>query len=71
MGFKEYMDSQGRFITQAEADARVAEMQRTRQMLLNRLEYEREQKELQEARIAAAHDEDAAAAASKKKKKAN
>ena len=69
MGFKEYMDSQGRFITQAEADARVAEMQRTRQMLLNRLEYEREQQRLQQAKIAAAHEEDAAA--SKKKKKAN
>ena len=58
--FKEYMDRQGKFITQAEADARVAQMQHTRQALLERLEYERQQMQARKARIAAAHEEDAA-----------
>ena len=72
MGFKEYMDRQGKFITQAEADLRVAQMQHTRQVLLQRLEYERQQEAARKAQIAAAHKEDAAAqaaavASSKKK----
>ena len=66
MGFKEYMDRQGKFITQAEADARVAQMQHTRQTLLERLDYERQQEQARKARIVAAHAEDAAQAASKK-----
>lgn len=37
MGFKEYMDRNGKFITQAEADNMVMEMQRTREELFNRL----------------------------------
>lgn len=65
MGFKDYMDKQGKFITQTEADARVAEMQHTRQVLLHRLEYERQQQEARQAQIVAAHEEDAVA---KKKK---
>ena len=59
MGFKEYMDNQGKFITQAEADARVAQMQHTRQVLIKRLDYERAQQQARQARIAAAHEEDA------------
>ena len=63
MGFKEYMDQQGKFITQAEADLRVAQMQHTRAVLLERLEYERQQEAARKAQIAAAHKEDAAAQA--------
>lgn len=37
MGFKEYMDRNGKFITQTEADNMVMEMQRTREELFNRL----------------------------------
>lgn len=37
MGFKEYMDSNGKFITQGEADRMVMEMQRTREELFERL----------------------------------
>ena len=59
MGFKEYMDRQGKFITQAEADMRVAQMQQTRQALLERLDYERQQEQKQKELIAAAHKEDA------------
>lgn len=58
MGFKEYMDQQGKFITESEANARVAEMQQTRQRLMERLEYENQQREKQQARIAEAHAED-------------
>ena len=38
MGFKEYMDRYGKFITQADADARVEEMHRVREALLRRLD---------------------------------
>ena len=41
MGFKAYMDSFGRFITQAEADLRVEEMTRMRQDLLKRIEFDK------------------------------
>jgi len=37
MGFKEYMDRNGKFITQTEADNMIMEMQRTREELFNRL----------------------------------
>ena len=60
------MDQQGKFITQAEAEARVAEMQHTRRVLLQRLEYEREASAASQARLAAAHQEDLQDAAAKK-----
>jgi len=37
MGFNEYMDNQGKFITQAEADTRVAQIQYTRKVLIRAL----------------------------------
>lgn len=59
MDFKEYMDNQGRFITQAEADARVAQMQYTRKVPIERLDYERTQQQARRTSIAAAHEVDA------------
>lgn len=41
MGFKTYMDSFGRFITQTEADLRVQDMTRMRQDLLKRIEFDK------------------------------
>ena len=57
MGFKEYMDQNGRFITEAEADERVEEMRRVRESLLHRLEYEREQANKQHDILVQAHNE--------------
>lgn len=45
MGFKTYMDSTGRFITQAEADERVEEMKNMREDLLHRIEFDKQMKE--------------------------
>ena len=44
MGYKEYMDTYGKFITQAEADQRVYQMQRMRQDLMARLEHDKQVK---------------------------
>lgn len=71
MGFKEYMDKNGKFITQAEADARVEEMRQVRLALMERLEHQREHEMAYKSAIAQAHEEDAkdAAAGGKKAKK--
>lgn len=57
MGFKEYMDNTGKFITEAEADARVQEMKRVRESLLNRLEYEQKLAQKQHDKVVKAHNE--------------
>jgi len=41
MGFKTYMDSMGRYITQKEADYRVEEMKKMRADLLRRVEFDK------------------------------
>ncbi len=41
MGFKEYMDRSGKFITDADVQARVAQMQQSRSELLYRLHRDR------------------------------
>lgn len=58
MGFKEYMDQNGKFITEAQADARVEEMKRVRESLLQRLDYEQRQAQKQHDKIVQAHNED-------------
>ena len=72
MGFKEFMDANGRFITQAEADARVEEMHQVRASLMARLHHERELQQEMQREIQQAHEEDlqdqARAAAQKKLK---
>mmetsp|Transcript_81455 Transcript_81455/g.236167 ORF Transcript_81455/g.236167 Transcript_81455/m.236167 type:complete len:257 (-) Transcript_81455:118-888(-) len=40
MGLKDMMDKQGKFITQAQVEQRVLEMEKTRSSLLERLEYQ-------------------------------
>ena len=57
MGFKEYMDNAGKFITEAEADARVQEMRRVRESLLERLEYEQKVAQEQHDKLVQAHNE--------------
>ena len=45
MSFKEYMDRNGKFITEGEVEARVAQMQQSRVELLMRLQRDREESE--------------------------
>lgn len=52
------MDQKGRFITEAERDARVEEMKQVRLALLERLEEERQHKLEIQAELAAAHEQD-------------
>lgn len=66
MGFKEYMDQNGKFITEAEAFSRVEEMHRIRTELMSRLQYERE---LQEDAKRVLADARAEVVAAKKKKR--
>jgi uncharacterized protein (UPF0305 family) len=56
--FKEFMDRNGRYITEAERDARVEEMKQVRAALLDRLEEERQHKLDLQAQIVAAHEKD-------------
>lgn len=55
MGFKEYMDKYGRYITQADADMRVIQMQRMRQDLMDRLEHDKQVKKYRDDMIRNAH----------------
>lgn len=41
MGFKEYMDRSGKYITESDVEARVAQMQESRMELLSRLQREK------------------------------
>jgi hypothetical protein len=52
------MDRNGRFITEAERDARIEEMKQVREALLERLEEERQHKLELRAEIEAAHQKD-------------
>lgn len=58
MGFKEYMDRNGKFITEADAEERVAEMRHVREGLLERLAIEKEERAGIDARMKKAHDQD-------------
>lgn len=58
MGFKAMMDSQGKFITEAQAEARVQEMQDLRLEMLARLEAGTRAQKAYEDAIHKAHDED-------------
>lgn len=58
MGFKEYMDKNGKYITQADADDRVEEMKLVRESLLARLDYDKEQRAIVQQEIKAAHAQD-------------
>mmetsp|Transcript_17736 Transcript_17736/g.26906 ORF Transcript_17736/g.26906 Transcript_17736/m.26906 type:complete len:298 (+) Transcript_17736:182-1075(+) len=58
MGFKQYMDSNGKFITEADAQRRVEQMQTKRKEMLERLKAEKEWKEQLDKKMALAHQED-------------
>lgn len=44
MGFKNYMDTEGKFITEKEASNRVEEMKKMRETLLDKIEFEKKMK---------------------------
>lgn len=58
MGFKEYMDRNGKFITEAEADARVEEMKRVRAELIMRMEMDKKHAQEVQHEFEEAHDAD-------------
>jgi superfamily I DNA and RNA helicase len=58
MGFKEFMDQNGKFITESEAQARLEGMKQMRERLLQRLEMEKQHKLEQEQVLAQAHEQD-------------
>ena len=58
MGFKEYMDKNGKFITEEDAALRVMEMAEVRQGLLRRLEMEKQHQAEIDATRKQAHEED-------------
>lgn len=58
MGFKSMMDQQGKYITEAQADARVDEMQALRLQMLARLEASNQTQLAYERAIHEAHDQD-------------
>jgi len=51
MGFKNYMDKNGKFITEAEAEFRVMEMKKMRTDLLEKLAYEKRIKEYRNTQL--------------------
>jgi hypothetical protein len=69
MGFKEWIDHNGRFISQEQADQRIAEMQRVRLQLKERLQEEEKLADEAKREIAAAHEQDVED--KKKKRKEN
>lgn len=58
MGFKEFMDRSGKYITEAQAEARVEEMQDLRVQMLSRLDASNRAQAAYEDAIHKAHDED-------------
>jgi hypothetical protein len=61
MGFKDYMDRNGLFISQQQADERIAEMHAIRTMMKERLEIDRLRAEEMQQKIALAHERDESA----------
>jgi uncharacterized membrane protein len=58
MGFKEFMDHNGRYISQQQADERIDEMHQVRQQFLNKLEQDKLIAASIKAEMDKAHDED-------------
>jgi hypothetical protein len=69
MGFKDYMDRNGQFITEEDAADRVEEMHRVRAALMLRLEHERQVQEAQRLELEQAHEQDLHSAEMKKERK--
>lgn len=58
MGFKEFMDRNGRYVSQQQAEERVQEMQRVRQQLLLRLQDEQHHVADRKRELKQAHEQD-------------
>lgn len=58
MGFKEYMDRSGRFVTETDVQSRIMQMQQSRQELMMRLQIGRMEAEKVVEKRRKAHDED-------------
>lgn len=58
MGFKEYMDRSGKYVTEADVNSRVAQMQESRMELLVRLRKEKEAAALVAEQRLKAHEAD-------------
>mmetsp|Transcript_13862 Transcript_13862/g.23054 ORF Transcript_13862/g.23054 Transcript_13862/m.23054 type:complete len:283 (-) Transcript_13862:130-978(-) len=58
MGVKTYMDTEGTYITEAQAEAKAAEMARKRDMLLSRIEFNKKLEADRKEMIRKAHDID-------------
>jgi hypothetical protein len=58
MGFKEFMDANGKFISQADVDDRVEEMKVVRESLMARLQAEKQYRDAIQDEIKQAHEED-------------
>jgi phosphoribosylformylglycinamidine (FGAM) synthase PurS component len=69
MGCKEYLDQNGRFISQQQADDRVAEMHQVRQQFLYKMELDKQNAAELKAALEQAHTEDLEDATNKKKTK--
>ena len=67
MGFTEFMNRNGKFITQVQADARVEEMRNVRKALMARLDYEKQIAADLKREIRNAHEEDVRDAKQRKK----
>jgi hypothetical protein len=65
------MDQKGKYITEAERDARVEEMKQVRLALLARLDEERQHKLDLQAELVKAHEEDVQAGKASQHKKAH
>merc|ERR1712048_328995 len=69
MGFKDYMDTNGKYVTQAEVDLRAQEMYEMRQQLQRKLQYKNQQNLKNQEELRIAHEQDEAEKKKKKKKK--
>jgi len=74
MGFKEFMDNNGKYITELESEERVIEMARMREQLQHKLHYKNQQQEKFQQQLNVAHAQDvkeknAGGGGTKKKKK--
>jgi hypothetical protein len=69
MGFKDYMDRNGQFISQQQADERIAEMHAVRTRMKQRLEIDRLHGEEMQQKIAQAHERDVLEQKAKQNKK--
>jgi hypothetical protein len=58
MGFKEYMDRNGKFITEEESERRVEEMRQVREGLMQRLAVDKQIQANVDAQVKKAHEED-------------